>query len=143
MKIQFAVLKPIKLLLGLILFMITMFAAADDIRTEQVQFNKGTSGTVVEDTIKGYEVVDYVLNAREGQHMNVSMATKNTATYFNIMAPGENEAAMFNGSVNGNQFEGKLPANGDYKVRVYMMRSAARRNEVADYRLEIIIDSGK
>nr|MCU0966938.1 hypothetical protein [Burkholderiaceae bacterium] len=43
------------------------------------------------------------------------------------------------GSINGNQFEGSLPANGEYRIRVYMMRSAARRNEMADYRLEVII----
>jgi hypothetical protein len=74
--------------------------------------------------------------------MNVSMATKHTATYFNILAPGETEVAFFNGSVSENQYEGVLPASGDYRIRVYMMRSAARRNEKADYRLEMII-SGK
>jgi hypothetical protein len=47
---------------------------------------------------------------------------------------------MFVGSSSGNQFEGRLPASGDYKVRVYLMRSAARRDEIADYRLEMIID---
>ena len=71
--------------------------------------------------------------------MNVSMATKNTATYFNILAPGETEVAFFNGSVSENQYEGVLPATGDYKIRVYMMRSAARRNEKANYRLEMIV----
>ena len=38
-----------------------------------------------------------------------------------------------------NQYEGTLPATGDYKIRVYLMRSAARRNEVANYRLEMIV----
>jgi hypothetical protein len=61
------------------------------------------------------------------------------ATYFNLLAPGQTEVAFFNGSINGNQFEGSLPANGEYRIRVYMIRSAARRNEVADYRLEIAI----
>jgi len=83
---------------------------------------------------------DYVLGARAGQHMNVSLATKHGATYFNILAPGENEGAMFNGSISQNHYEGTLPASGDYKIRVYMMRSAARRNEVAHYRLEMIVD---
>jgi hypothetical protein len=117
-----------------------MAFAADDIRTERVQFKKGASSTVVEASIKGYETVDYVLGARAGQHMNVSLATKHGATYFNILAPSENEVAMFNGSVSQNQYEGTLPASGDYKIRVYMMRSAARRNEVAHYRLEMIVD---
>jgi hypothetical protein len=47
---------------------------------------------------------------------------------------------MFNGSISDNQYEGILPTSGNYKVRVYMMRSAARRNEIANYRLEIIIE---
>jgi hypothetical protein len=71
--------------------------------------------------------------------MNVSMATDNTASYFNILAPDETEVAFFSGSTSENQFEGELPATGDFKVRVYLMRSAARRNEVANYRLEMIV----
>jgi hypothetical protein len=71
--------------------------------------------------------------------MNVSMATDNTASYFNILAPGQTDVAFFNGSVSENQYEGALPATGDYRIRVYMMRSAARRNEVANYRLEMIV----
>lgn len=113
--------------------------AQDDIRQERVQFEPGESSAVVEDAIAGYEIVDYVLNAREGQYMNVSMATDNGANYFNIMAPGESEVAMFNGSIKENQYEGILPKSGDYQVRVYLMRSAARRDEVANYRLEMII----
>jgi len=116
--------------------------AEGDVRTERVHFAKGATSAVVEGTISGYQVVDYVLGASKGQSMNVSMATKHTATYFNILAPGETEVAFFNGSVNENQYEGVLPASGDYKIRVYMMRSAARRNEKANYRLEMIV-SGK
>lgn len=114
--------------------------AGTDIRTERVKFKKSANSAVVEASIKGYESVDYVLGAKAGQYMNASLATKHGATYFNILAPGENEVAMFNGSISENQYEGTLPASGDYKIRVYMMRSAARRNEVAHYRLEMIID---
>ncbi len=113
--------------------------AQSDIRTEQVRFKAGSNSAVVEGKITGYETIDYVLEATKGQHMNVGMATKNGANYFNILAPGEKEVAMFNGSVNGNQYEGVLPESGAYRVRVYMMRSAARRNEVAKYRLEMVI----
>ncbi len=118
--------------------------AASDIRTERVHFKPGATSAVVEASIKGYATVDYVLGARKGQDVNVSMATDNGANYFNILAPGESEVAMFNGSVAENQFEGALPASGDYKIRVYLMRSAARRNEVAKYRLEMIVsDAGQ
>ena len=136
-----ALLAPVGLAL---LFAASSPAAGADgaIRTERVHFAKGATSAVVEGTITGYQTVDYVLGASKGQSMNVSMATKNAATYFNILAPGETEVAFFNGSVSENQYEGVLPATGDYKIRVYMMRSAARRNEKANYRLEMIV-SGK
>jgi hypothetical protein len=113
--------------------------ARDAIRVERVQFAHGASSAVVEGSITGDETVDYVLGARKGQTANISMATDNGANYFNILAPGENEVALFNGSMGENQFEGVLPESGDYKIRVYLMRSAARRNEKAKYRLELIV----
>ncbi|MBW4581167.1 MAG: hypothetical protein KME42_16490 [Tildeniella nuda ZEHNDER 1965/U140] len=115
--------------------------AQSNIRTQRVQFKPGANSATVQGSIKGYQTVDYVLNARKGQIMNVSMATRHSATYFNILAPGETEVAMFNGSINGNQYEGTLLKSGDYKIRVYMMRSAARRNEMANYRLETIVST--
>jgi hypothetical protein len=128
--------------LALLLGAATAAGAADDIRTERVHFKPGASSAVVEGSIKGYAIVDYVVNAREGQQMNASLATKHGATYFNILAPGETEVAMFNGSTSENRYEGTLPKSGDYKLRVYMMRSAARREETANYRLEIAITGG-
>jgi hypothetical protein len=114
-------------------------AAADETRTERVRFEPGASSAVIEDSITGYESVDYVLRAGRGQYANVSMATDNGANYFNVLAPGEDAVAMFIGSNSGNQYEGVLPASGDYKIRVYLMRSAARRDETANYRLEMVV----
>lgn len=107
------------------------YAAAENIRTERVRFAPGKTSSVIEGRISGYDTVDYVLGARQGQSMNVSMASNNGANYFNILAPSETEVAFFNGSVSQNQYEGVLPKTGDYRIRVYMMRSAARRNEYA------------
>jgi hypothetical protein len=133
-------LRRLPLAIALLLFGLGQPALADNgIRTQRVQFAKGANSAVVEGTIKGSQTVDYVLHASQGQYMNVSMATDNGANYFNILAPGQTEVAFFNGSVSENQYEGTLPATGDYKVRVYLMRSAARRNEVANYRLEMIV----
>ena len=112
---------------------------ADDIRTEKVQFDAGESQATVEGSIKGYETVDYVLGASGGQTMTVNMQTDNLSSYFNILAPGEADVAFFVGSTSGNSYSGALPDSGDYKVRVYMMRNAARRDEVANYSLDIAI----
>lgn len=73
--------------------------------------------------------------AGDGLAGNVRLATDNRSNYVNIIAPGKTDEAMFIGSSSGNQFEGTLPANGDCKIRVYLMRNAARRNEKANHRL--------
>jgi hypothetical protein len=124
---------------GLFLSLPAIATAQGDIRTERVHFARGATSATVEETIQGYETVDYLLGAGAGQYMNVSLATDNSSNYFNILAPGETSVAMFVGSTSGNQYEGTLPAAGDYTVRVYLMRNAARRNETANYRLEMII----
>ena len=123
----------------LVAFLPPLASAADGIREERVRFAKGATSATVEGTLRGDQTVDYVLGAAKGQTMNVSLATKHGATYFNILAPGEKDVAFFIGSTSGQQFEGVLPATGDYRIRVYMMRSAARRDEVAPYRLEMIV----
>jgi len=134
-----AVTRKTLLLAALVAFATSTAFARDDIRTERVHFKPGASSATIKGKIKGYETVDYVLEASKGQQMNVSMATDNPSSYFNVLAPGESEVAMFVGSTSGNQFEGSLPKSGAYKIRVYMMRNAARRDEVANYRLEMIV----
>ena len=124
---------------GLALLVGPALPADDAIRTQRVQLKKGASSAIVNGKIKGYETIDYLVSARKGQYANVSLATRHTATYFNLLAPGQTEVAFFNGSISQNQYEGNLPEDGEYRIRVYMMRSAARRNEVADYRLEIAV----
>ncbi len=116
-------------------------AVEDGIKKVRVKFDSGATSKTVEGSITGYDGVDYLLNVRKGQLMNISMATQHGATYFNIMEPGEEYEAIFVGqnSAAGNQFEGVAEESGDYTIRVYMMRSAARRGETADYRLEMIV----
>ena len=69
--------------------------------------------------------------------MNVTLKSNNLSNYFNVLPPGSNDVAMFVGSTGGNNWTGTLPADGDYKIRVYLMRNAARRNETANYTLTI------
>jgi hypothetical protein len=129
----YAVTRKTLLLAALVAFATSTAFARDDIRTERVHFKPGASSATVKGKIKGYETVDYVLEASKGQQLNVSMSTDNLSSYFNILSPGENEVAMFIGSTSGNQYEGTLPKSGPYKIRVYMMRNAPRRDEVANY----------
>lgn len=110
--------------------------AKDEIRKERVQFKKGATTAAIKSRIKGYETVDYLLGAKAGQIMLVTLQTNNGANYFNVLPPGS-EAAIAIGSNLDNKWTGALPVDGDYTVRVYLMRSAARRNETANYTLSV------
>lgn len=114
---------------------------AQDIRESRVQFEPGKSGVVIEDYIQGYEIVDYVLRAQAGQEMSVGMQTSNPSSYFNVMI-GSDPAAIHIGSTSGNEWSGILPDTTDYRIRVYMMRNAARRDEAANYTLSVGIAAG-
>jgi len=113
-------------------------AAGPGIREVQVQFPEGKSGTTLQGKLTGDETVDYTLKAAAGQSMVATLKSSNASAYFNVLPPGS-EAAIFIGSTSGNRFEGKLPADGTYTLRVYLMRSAARRGEKASYTLEVAV----
>jgi hypothetical protein len=122
-------------------FMALNVHAAEGIRQVPVHFKKGASQAAIQGRIKGRETVDYVLNARAGQTMTVNLKTSNPMAYFNVLPPGSDEA-LFIGQVGGASFEGKLPKDGDYRIRVYLVRAAARRNESAKYTLTVKVTGG-
>jgi len=106
------------------------------IRQEQVQFAKGASSAVIKGRLKGDATVDYVVHAAAGQTLSVKLQKTNAQNYFNVMPPGSTGSAMFVGDT-GENYAGVLPADGDYTVRVYLMRPAARRGESSNYTLTV------
>jgi len=114
-------------------------ARADEKPAVRIQLPKGATQTTIASSITGYETVDYALGAHAGQTMTAKLETDNLSSYFNVMAPGETDVAFFIGSRDGNHFTGVLPESGDYTIRVYLMRNAARRDETANYRFEVAV----
>jgi hypothetical protein len=111
--------------------------AAGDIESRPVHFAKGASSATLKGSLKGDKTIDYRLSARAGQTMSVTLKTSNAANYFNVLTPGSGDVAVFVGSTSGNEWTGQLAADGEYTIRVYLMRSAARRNEAANYTLTV------
>jgi hypothetical protein len=107
-------------------------------RQERVSFAKGASSATIKGQIKGDADVDYVVGAAAGQTLTVSLKVSNRSNYFNVLPPGSADVAM-HVAQDGQPYTGMLPADGDYKVRVYLMRNAARRNEASDYTLTISV----
>ncbi|MEO3388926.1 SH3 domain-containing protein [Mesorhizobium sp. CAU 1741] len=112
---------------------------AQPINEVRIEFAAGASGTSVDGSLTGERIVDYVLGARAGQTMSIDLKSSNPAGYFNLMR-GNDPQAIHIGSVSGNSYTDVLPADADYRIRVYLMRSAARRNESMDYELSVSID---
>jgi hypothetical protein len=106
------------------------------IRQERVQFAKGATSAVIKGQLKGDVTVDYLVRAAAGQTLSVNLQKTNAQNYFNVMPPGSTGSAMFVGD-SGENYSGVLPADGDYIVRVYLMRPAARRGESSNYALTI------
>jgi hypothetical protein len=119
--------------------MLTEPLVADtSIRQEKVQFAKGASSAVIKGQLKGDATVDYVVRAAAGQTLSVKLQETNSQNYFNVMPPDSTGSAMFVGDT-GEDYSGVLPADGDYVVRVYLMRPAARRGETSNYTLTLSV----
>lgn len=112
--------------------------AANEARSVTVQTNQLASAQTIQGKIIGYQTADHNVQVAAGQTLVVHLDTSNTASYFNVTAAGADQA-MFIGSTSGNDYQTVIPSSGVYTVRVYMMRNAARRDEVAKYTLNIKI----
>jgi hypothetical protein len=123
-------------------------AQDDAARVETVRFAPGSTSTTIEDSIRGDDYVLYRFGAEAGQTLRISLDPSNLATYFNIYEPGRGpgDEALATGGLTGplvpdlNRFEGELPTSGEYTISVYMMRSAARREERSEYTLDIALE---
>lgn len=106
------------------------------IKSQRVTFPAGASATQLTGQLKGDQTIDYKLRADAGQTLTVELKGYNPQNYFNVIAAGTDNA-LFIGSSSGNRFSGLLPSDGDVRVRVYLMRPAARRNETSTYSLKV------
>lgn len=113
--------------------------AQDAPRVEFVKFDEGATSATVKDTVHGYESVDHRVRGRAGQVMTVRL--DGPGAFFNVLAPGAGDVAVYNSSMDMNTWTGSLMKDGDYTVRVYQMRNNARRGN-APYSLRVTLHGG-
>jgi hypothetical protein len=126
--------------LSLVLALYTMNSVAQT-RVTTVQFERGTDSISIPGHLEGREYFDYLVRAKAGQTMIVSLDSNNRFAFFNVMPPGTG-IAIFVGSTLGDRFESNLPATGEYTIRIYLVRAAARRGEKGSYMLDVRIPAG-
>lgn len=89
-------------------------------------------------TVRGYDTANYLVGARAGQVMTANLTRISGSPVMVIRAPGSDDN-LFDGTSAGGAFTARLPADGDYLIRVLMMRALARRNERAGYTLRVSV----
>lgn len=120
---------------------LAMPAVAQEVRTEPVGAAAALAGVVLSGDIRGDDSAEYTISGTVGQILSVDLLAENGALNFNITPKGATEA-LFMSDTSGTVADVTLPAAGDYVVQVYLMRSAARRDERADYTLGIGLAGG-
>lgn len=125
------------------MLVLALAAPAAAQRTADVQFKPGNDGTMLSGTITGDEYFDYKLRAGKGQKMFVSLdvtATNGSGTaYFNILPPGSDGVAIYNGANEGNTTTTTLPENGEYTIRVYLMGNDRDADKTVGYNVDVSI----
>lgn len=105
---------------------------------ERIHFARGNDNAAVEGSVTGSHHRDYILGARAGQTMSVSLITKGGA-FFNILPPGSHDVAIYNGSTGDGNASVRLPSNGDYTIRVYLMGDGKDSGRTVPYTLSVTI----
>lgn len=108
-------------------------------QTIPVALSKDSDSASFSGSLKGEQTIDYVVSAKAGQTLRVTLQPSNESSYFNVLPPGPAEKAIFIGSVAGYEWAGELPVDGEYRVRTYLMGSTEKKNEGSSYALTIAI----
>jgi hypothetical protein len=101
---------------------------ANGTRTQRILFKPGAVSTVVESTIGRSRRTIYLLRAREGQIMTLSLTSLDQNAVLDVQAPDGQYLKQ-----EATSYRGELPLTGDYSVIV----SGTRSN--AEYTLEVTI----
>jgi len=111
---------------------------ADETSARRIEFAKGSNGVELRGEVTGHGVLDYKLVAKGGQTVSVNLEAGTPSINFNVLPPGDG-AALHVGSSEGNTFIGRLPVDGDYTIRTYLMGNARDAGLTVPYMLKVSV----
>jgi hypothetical protein len=107
---------------------------------ERMVFKEGATQWYVESEITGFHVKDYMFTAKKGQKMTIKLNSDDPYTRFGLFIQRDkqslNSLRIFAGK---NEWNGKVPMDGDYRVRVYLKKKEAKKEHKANYSLFVEI----
>jgi len=118
-------------------FVCNATAADLGIRTERVRFTKGATSAFIRGQLKAIRMwTIWCVQAPADDHCLAQEIEP--VELPQRAAAGSKDVAMYVGDT-GEDFKGVLPTDGDYTIRVYLVRAAARRDESSNYTLTITV----
>jgi hypothetical protein len=108
----------------------------DVARQARLALEAGQASTHIEDSIEAFESVSYVVPLQAGQTLQVALASSNLAQVFDIHAP-DAAKPVFVGGESGNAARLTAKITGEFVIRVYLLRFAARDGQSARYTMEV------
>src|SRR5215831_7582503 len=122
--------------LAILLAALVQPGTASQKQPQRVRFEPGKSSATTHGHIAGFDAQDYVVDARAGQQMDIRLKASNSSTYFVLYSINGKTTDMNE----TDHYSLETTESGDYVIRVFMMRAAARRKGAAsNYTLTISI----
>jgi hypothetical protein len=101
-----------------------------------VTFTAGAMQRSFEGAISDFEVMTYVVALRQGESLRIQLASNNASNCFDIHGP-ESAKPIYLGAESGSTHVHKVQKSGEYLVKVFLLRLAARDGQTAQYALEL------
>jgi len=119
-----------------LLVLLAHATSAQDKPPQRIHFERGKSSATIRGHVNGFDTQDYVVGARAGQQMDIRITASNPETYF-VLYSINGKATDMNET---DHYSLETTESGDYVIRVFMMRAAARRKGASsNYSLTISI----
>lgn len=119
----------------------TLAAPRNEQRSERIHFSPDSpsgdgQSARVKAHIRGFQTIEYLIEARTGQSLTLNLRSDNTQSGFRITAPAAPKAMH---SASGQQpfFDTTLPRDGTYRVVIFLQDNAAENGESAVFSLYI------
>jgi len=112
-----------------VIFLVSVSATFAQTRRINVKFRKGTTSGTYANTVTGYRSADFYVSAKGGQEMSAKLTSSNRFLYFLVIHDPKNAEAIADDARDATNWTGELPEDGNYIVRVFLVRAEARRNK--------------
>lgn len=107
---------------------------------ERMVLKEGANQWYIESEIKGFHVKDYRFSANKGQKMTIRLNSDDPYTRFGMFLQRDettlNSMKIFKGK---KEWEGKVPRDGEYRIRVYLKKKEAKKEHTSHYSLFVEI----